>query len=238
MRDAKLQVVMHPNDIKTYVNRGVPRGKLFLLPHPILRQAGRCFKTQRKVTDSAAARRQALFLLPENTISFREGSLELISPAEVHRMRCDVLSIAADALPDWRIIIKPHPLVKDTDSLEGFCREHCPQAVFVSKDIQVEDLISKVAAVVEFPRSGSTALYTALLWAPGIPKIAINCGNEFYADYYRDFPGIIYVSSLRESREGLLQLHAGTLEPPEIPAFGNQGGGGICPLIADGMLQK
>ncbi len=197
MRDAKVQVVMHEMDRLTYLRRGVPAERLVVLPHPLKRAAGTVLR-QMAPQSRPRNQPQALFLWPENSISFQRRTGALIPEAEVLRVRLEILAVAARVLPGWTFFIKPHPLTEHISDIASACNAVCPQAILLPPAVQIEDLFQDVDAVIELPRSGSTALYSALLWSPQIPKITLNVADEFYADYYRDFPGVAYVTTLLE----------------------------------------
>jgi len=232
MRDAQVQIVMHERDASTYEQRGVPRSRLVVLGHPLLRDAGAYLCSDRTVS-TKTRRKKILVLLPENKISFRRTNQALISKAEVHRMRCEVLSMVARYLPGWTMLIKPHPVADETGLLEEYCRKHFPSAVFLAKEGAVEETFSQVSAIIELPRSGSAALYTASLWRPEIPKMTVNCYDEFYADYYQGHPGIEYLTSMDELRTQLSKIHSDTYVSAAPVESESEPAEDICSRILD-----
>jgi len=237
MRDARLQVVMHEKDFATYRNRGVPAEKLVILPHPFLRAAGE--RLGRRVTSKKRERavRRALLLLPENRVSFHRGTYRLFSPREVFEMRCAALNVAFEELTAWEFLVKPHPLVADHTELERYCVAKGYRIEFLPKADPVEDLIAEVDLVIELPRSGSTALFYGTICAPMVPKIALNLRDEFYADYYRDCPGVAYVTSLEQMRAMLQQIRNGSAQASAWSAKVSQSADDICSLVLDPVFE-
>ena len=223
MRDAHLQIVMSEKDHHIYRGRGVPTGKLRYLPHPASRTRQFFEQVVWKVSGVGTSReRLALFLLPENTISFRGQSCAIIPEEDVLQRRFELIHAAVEELPGWQISVKPHPIIKSVTALVERCAIFGNRIQFVDPKARLESCIQNADLVADLPLSGSTGLFSACLQRPGIPKFAINCDDEFFGDYYRRFPGVEYITSVDQFRAALRLVHHGLYHRPDgvAPASG------------------
>lgn len=226
MRDAHLQIVMSEKDYQIYRGRGVPTAKLRYLPHPASRARRFFEQVVWKAPGAGTSRKRiALFLLPENIISFRGQSCAIIPAEDVLQRRFQLIQAAVEELPGWEISIKPHPIIKSVAALVERCAILGNRVQFADPQARLETCIQNADLVADMPLSGSTGLFSAGLQRPDIPKFAINCDDEFYGDYYRTFPGVEYIATVDQFRAALRLVHLGRHHRPDGGAPASAGSG-------------
>ena len=200
-RDSDYHVVLTKRDYSLYRKSGVPPYKLCILPHPLTRRARKVFA---KIILSAnkerckRRRRVVTVMLPAEEIGFSRKNYSLIKKEERIKSQTEVFEILTKILKGCKIIIKPHPAIKNylgikqrIESISG-CIEVVNPNEPADKYIDLGDII------IELPRAVSTTLFSASLQCPEKPILALDLHNEFLGDCYRDFNGVEYINNIEK----------------------------------------
>lgn len=214
MRAADYQLVFTERDYKTYLKEGVPSKKLYILPHPLSGTARSFFERAFLPASSNSKKGQkiAVLMLPEVKIGFRKADSSLIPNDEKMNDWIKTITLINQVLKGWKIYIKPHPDIKSIKTIKL-------AAEAISKNIEVVDpqepadkYIRLADIIIGLPVSASTVLFTASLQCPEKPLISLDFYQEILGDYYKDFPGIDYVTSKTELEEKLKLIASGKYE--------------------------
>lgn len=198
MRDADYSIVFSEAERQSFLGDGVSPGKLHILPHPLQRETREFLKTKflNAKAPEGQQRRTVTLLLPGELLGFNKSSFDLIPAWQRQINRLEIVRIIAKTLSEWDIVIKPHPIIKKEELI-----------VFdnISKRIQIADpcesaerLIETSDAVIGFPRSASTALFTAAMQCPEKALISLDTDDEYLGDIFKDIDGIEYVCDKQE----------------------------------------
>lgn len=217
--DSQYQVVLSQRDYEIYKINGVSASKLIIMAHPITRNAKMIFDRLVKPTsfNSYNRSKMLLVLLPAEEIGIRRGSYDLIPSNERLQMHVRILQIIENVLPDYLVIVKPHPLTKNLEKRRTAFSQISKNIHFCDPSEPVEKWIEAAEIILELPLAGSTALFRAILQCPEKAIMAIDFQNDFRGDVYRDFAGIEYLDSaqslvrvLEEIRDGVYKKNIST----------------------------
>ncbi|MDO8639741.1 MAG: hypothetical protein Q7R53_02335 [bacterium] len=206
MRDADYQTVFSRKDFEIYLKDGVPEKKLYIVSHPLKTKTKEFFrrafwKSEMKKKDEKIV----LLLLPEDKIGFRKKDSSLISEKEMKETRLEIARLVDRFLPDWQIILKPHPDIKDINlAVEGF-KEISDNIKIADKNAPLDKYIEESSVIVELPLAAGTALFTAALQCKDKPILSLDFNKELLGDYYRNFEGIEYIDNKEKFTE-ILEL--------------------------------
>lgn len=198
-RDSDYHVVLTNRDYDIYRESGVPPDKLYILPHPLTRQASEIFAKLASLDNKERCekgRKIAVVMLPAEEIGFSRMDYSLIKKDERIRVQTEVFEILLKVLNGWEIVVKPHPIIKNylvkKKQIESIstCIEVVDPGEPADKYIDLGNMI------VELPRAASTTLFSASLQCPEKPILALDLHNEFLGDFYKDFNGVEYINSL------------------------------------------
>lgn len=223
MRDADYQAVWSDREWHLYHKSGVPEKKLMILPHPLL--------TNKKFYDHflssplqatvSTGDKTALLLLPgEIEVSVRRNFTFISNEKRLENWKKIVQLIEAN-LPDWKIVISTHPATKSYDLLKSELESVSPRVEMIERNGPVESYLKSAEVVIGLPPSLSTLLFAAFLQYPKKPILSLDLYRELMGDYYKDFPGMDYITSKIELEEKLKLIHAGKYKKqPSPPAHG------------------
>lgn len=240
MRAAHYQVVFTKRDYKAYLQEGVSPKKLYLLPHPLSGATRSFFERVFFPISLGYKKRQktAVLMLPEVEIGFRKANNSLISKDRKMANWVETITLISQVLKDWKIFIKPHPDIKNVQATKLKA-----EAEAISKNVEVVDsqepadkYIWLADIIIGLPVSASTALFTASLQCPEKPILSLNLYEEILGDYYKDFPGIDYITSKIEL-EGKLKLISSGKYKKQAPKLTEEGFKNTIELIHY-VLQK
>ena len=214
MRDSSYHIVFSQRQYDFYVASEVPKEKLHIIAHPLLRHSRYIFERAylqkaRKVKKSGQL---VTVMLTSDVVGFEKNADYSVIPKRKRiKLYADLISTLEEILHEWKIIIKPHP--GHTSIAE--VREKLPM---LSSRIEVVDPKAPVDyyiqisdAIVDLPRSSSTTVYSALIQCPGKPVLSIDIFQEFLGDYYASCPYVTYVDSMQKFRNTLVQLRDGKI---------------------------
>lgn len=197
MRDTNYQTAFSKRDYDIYLKEGVPAEKLYILPHPLVKNKEfferaylNKFKKYKENVKIAS-----LMLPGEIEFGFKKDDYSLISPEERGKNWIESIKLIPQILSGWKIYIKPHPDTKNFGQLKKSLE-------LISKNIKVvnpQELADKYIEIADLiiglPLSASTALFTASLQCPEKPIISLDFHHELLGDYYKDFEGIEYIDN-------------------------------------------
>jgi len=209
VRDADYQIVFSKRDYEIYLNDGVENNKLYILPHPLIRQKTRRFLMQeyfKKYQNKKRKNKIATLMLPEETlIGFRKENYSLISHEERNQEWKEIIKLIIENLPDWKIYIKPHPSTKNISQIKKEFESISKNINVVDPEEPADKYIELGSIVIGMPLAISTTLFTASLQHPEKPIISLDFKNELWGDFYEKFEGIEHINN-REKFVKILKL--------------------------------
>lgn len=205
MRLADYQVAFSERNRDFHVYNGVPKNKLFTLAHPLSRATTRNFFSAHlsKANSDKDFRKTAAVMYPVEIIYFSKNGLRPIFREELEQERFLAIQLMSEILVGWQIVIKPHPNMPDIDRLQTKLTEISPAIKLVDPSYNADEVIKISDVVVGFP-TASTTIFTALMLSPTKPAISLDFHADFMGDYYKDFPGVDYITD-KESFAELLK---------------------------------
>lgn len=214
-RAADYQVVFSKRDYNIHLEEGVPKKKLVILDHPITRGPKRVFDALLQAPSGTVKKRNktACLMLPsEISVGFRRENLSLISQRQYKRIWLGIIKSISASLPAWDIYVKPHPSGVDLASIQKELAKVSKKIQLVSSQEPAEKYIKIADVIIGLPPSASTTLFIASLQRPDLPIISVDTERELLGDYYKDFPGIDYVTTKDELEKKLKLIASGKYE--------------------------
>lgn len=206
-------VVFSKREYNILIRDGVPAQKLYILPHPLMREGrakilfGKIYTLD--ITDKNKINTKILTVMwPSESIGFKRGNFVLISKEESWKSRKETITLIAKILKGWKIFIKPHPMIKDDP---GQFQEIVQTLESISNQIKVvnpsepADKYIEMSDVIVGLSPASTSLSDAFLQCPKKPILSLDLQYEFYGDSYKNFNGIEYINS-KEKFINILKL--------------------------------
>ena len=211
MRDSDYSVVFSKREKDICVQDGVPKEKLFILDHPLLRESSRKIFEEtffsnkiQKVRDDPKA---LTLMFPAEVIGFKKGNYSFISIKENQRKRLAIIGLIVEVLKDWKIYIKPHPAVttlpakikKEVDQNFETIKTLSNNIIMVDPFDPVDKYIEMSKVIVGIPPA-SFSLYTAPLQNPGKTTLSLDFEQEILGDIYKGecFSEIEYIDNKNE----------------------------------------
>lgn len=198
---ADYQVVFSERDYNSYVKNGFPAEKVFILSHPLERKTREVFKEIYPSSLSSNFQKEKKILTimwPAESVSFRRSDYSLISKEELSEERIRIVSLINKILNNWKIVIKPHPVVKNDEKL---FQEITHKIASISREIEIidpntpaEKYMEMSDVIVGMPPA-STTIFIASLRCPKKPILSLNLERELLGDYYKDFEGVEYIDN-------------------------------------------
>ncbi|MDP3991315.1 MAG: hypothetical protein Q8P66_00140 [Candidatus Colwellbacteria bacterium] len=239
MRDASYQTVFNKREWDIYSKNGVPEKKLIILPHPLL--------TSKKFFDNFLSsplqtlprekQKVALVLLPGDIeAGFRRNLFFISNERRLNSWRA-LLQLAQSVLPDWKIIISTHPATKNYEFLKQELESISPKVKIMELNGPTETYLNVADVIIGLPPSLSTLLFAASLQYPKKPILSLDPNRELMGDYYKDFPGIDYVTSKITLEEKLKLIRSGKYKK-QMPKLTQEGFKNTIELIQYALKEK
>lgn len=213
MRDADYQIVFSKRDYDIFKKDGVPAEKIYILSHPLKRDAGNFFKkTLLKEETVGAHQNAATLLLPAEEIGFRKKHYYLISKENRLKTRIEIIRLSAELLNGWKIFVKPHPDIKNLYEIKRLFESISDSIEVVNPPEPVEKYVKISKVVIGLPKSMTTVLFSTSLIFPEKIILSLDFDEEFLGDFYKDFEGIEHVDSEEKFMEILKLIRNGTYQ--------------------------
>ncbi len=218
---ADYQVVFSQRDYEIHLKDAIPREKLLILSHPYLRNK-KIFNLLSPARRSGKKEKSVAVMVPSDIkVGFRKRDFSPIPMLKRKKEWRELISIIQQHLPDWKIYLKPHPATKNPSDLQRVFIK-VSNTVLLDPQTPAEISMANADLIVGLPLSTSTTLFTASLRWPQTPIISLDTEEEFLGNYYKDFPGIDYVTSKTELEEKLKLIHSG--KPARLNGVSRSGG--------------
>jgi len=196
LRDADYSIVFSKREYDLCVKDGVPAEKIFILSHSLKRKAAKIFFEKVYLSKNRAKVdiKTLTLMWPSGEIALKSNNYSLISEKEMQKNRIEIVALITNILKEWRIFIKPHPLVRSTKEIkETF--EPISDCVTVVEPSEPADKYIEMSNVIVGIAQASTTLFTASLQCPEKIILSLDLNQEFLGDSYKDFNGIEYIDS-------------------------------------------
>jgi len=200
-RDSNYHVVLTKRDYGLYRKSGVSPDKLYILPHPLTRQARLIFA---KIISSEnkkrckKSRKVAVVMLPAEKIGFSRRDYSLIKKYKRIKVQTEVFEILIKILKSWKIVVKPHPLIKNYLDEKQRIESISSRIKVIDPSESANKYIDLGDIIIELPRAASTTLFSASLQYPRKAILALDLHNEFLGDFYKDFKGVEYIDNVED----------------------------------------
>jgi len=203
MRDADYRIVFSRRDHDIHARAGVPLKKLYILSHPLKRDARDFFKrTLFNKSNYKTTNKTVTLLFAAAKVGFRRKDCSFISEKERFRTNMETVSLINNVFKNWKIYIKPHPLVENFNELKKASRSISSSIKVVNPSESIDKYIKMSKVIIELPLSISTALYSASLLSPEKAILSLDLNKELAGDFYKDFKGVEYV----DNKDELIQI--------------------------------
>lgn len=222
-RATDYQVVFSERDHHIHLEEGVPEAKLVILAHPITREPRKIFNILLQMPGDTVKKRNktACLMLPsEISVGFRRENLSLISQRQYKRIWLEIIKLTSASLPAWDIYVKPHPSGGNLTSIQKELAKFSKRIKLASPREPAEKYIKIADMIIGLPPSASTTLFIASLQRPDLPIISIDTERELLGDYYKNFPGIDYVTTGGELEKKLKLIASDKYEKEASPPAG------------------
>lgn len=196
MRDTDYRIVFSKRDYDIHIKAGVSPEKLYILNHSLTRDTRFLFeKFLFNKNGYEVAGKTITLLVSAEEIGFREKDYSFISEKEKLEEKKKIIGLVSEILEDWKIYIKPHPLVKNFDEMKEVF-ESISNFVEVVKPSEPVDKYIKISkAIIELPKSvGIVPFFTSLAF-PEKAILSLSFNKELEGDFYKDFKGVEYIDS-------------------------------------------
>ncbi|MDO8486442.1 MAG: hypothetical protein Q7S77_01985 [Candidatus Staskawiczbacteria bacterium] len=199
LRDADYSAVFSERDYDLSLKDGVKQKKLFILGHPLEHALTRNFfkKSYFFNNQYKEAGKIATIMWPGESLEFSAQDYSLISEKQVFQSRLKIVQLIVEKLSDWRIVIKPHPSVKDVASIEKLLDGISKNISVVEPSEPADKYIEMSKLIIGLPLP-STTLFTASLQHPSKIIMSLNLNQAFLGDAYEKFSGIEYIDEESE----------------------------------------
>ena len=194
MRDADYSIVVSDQMKRVLTDEGVVAEKLYVFPHPLERSARKVYEAAGWLSGRAqGGKKEALILWPVFEIDTKIGNVELIKK-EILERRINDLKLIVDAMAGWKILVKPHPILKDMSGLKARLEGLSANVEVLQPNESILRYLDTCDVIMELS-GGSAAMYLAFLIDRDKPILSLDLHNEYFGDYYKDTRGIEYVDS-------------------------------------------
>lgn len=189
-RDADYSAVFSERDCDLSLKDGVKREKLLILGHPLEHALPRNFfeKAYFSANQHKEVEKIATIMWPGENLEFSARDYSLISEKQVLESRVKIVRSIAEKLADWRIVIKPHPAIKDVTGIEKLL-DGVPGNISVVEPSEPADKYIEMSKLIIGVPLPSTTLFTASLQHPGKIILSLNLNQAFLGDAYEKFSG-------------------------------------------------
>ncbi len=226
---ADYQVILSKRDYEIHSKDGIQKEKLLILAHPFTRNK-KIFNLLSPARRSGKKEKSVAVMVPSDIkVGFRKKDFSPIPMIQRKKEWRELVNLIQQSLPDWKIQLKPHPATRNPDGLQRIFIK-VPNTTLVDHQSPAETSMAKADAVIGLPLSTSTTLATAALRWPSLPIISLDTEEELLGDYYKDFPGIDYVTTKDELEKKLKLIASGKYEKsfsPPAPTIPSGPAGGL-----------
>ena len=182
----------------------IPEEKIYILAHPLIKETRGIF--EKGYFESAKKKKESgkmvLLLLPGVEIGWKID-YSLVQQEERYKKWKEITVLVAKYLSGWKIVIKPHPDLKDFKKIKNLFNL---DSIEITNPKEMLDKFIEIAdAIIGLPLSSSSALFTASLQCPGKPILSLDFLKEVLGDYYKDYKGIEYIDN-EEKLSNVLKL--------------------------------
>lgn len=216
---ADYQVVLGKRDYEIHLKDGVSKEKLLVLTHPYLRNK-KIFNFLSPARRSSKKEKSVAVMVPSDIkVGFRKKDFSPIPMLKRKREWRDLVNIIQQSLPGWKIYLKPHPATKKISDLQRVFIK-VPDTVLLDPEIPAEIPMANADLIIGLPLSTSTTLFTASLRWQDTPIISLDTEEEFTGDYYKNFPGVDYVTRKSDLEKQLKLIGEGKYQKSVPPPSG------------------
>jgi len=237
LRDADYTAVFSKRDYDICINDGVKPEKLLVIGHPLEHASTRgffqkaYFSQHRERIDP----KTLVIMWPDEAVGFQNRGYALIPGESIRESRVKIVNLISKKLDDWKIVVKPHPAIKEASIVKAYLGE-ISNNVFIANPLEPADTYIEMSRVIVGMPHPSTTLFTASKQNPEKIVVFLHLNNEFLGDSYKDFPGIEYIETEERFKQVLDGLRKGTYEKQQHSAepfdFENASD------LVDGIIQK
>jgi len=210
---ADYSICYSKEDYLLSLQEGVSLQKLSILRNPLWREATRklfekvYFFPARKF--HSGNKKTLLLLFPFHRIGFRREDRSIIGEKELEENNLTIVSLIAEILQDWNIIIKMHP---DDRRLDTGLRDKFQT---ISRSIETPNPDDPIDRYIEISDTivaldePSTALFTASLQCPDKRILTIDLYKRWGGDFYKNFEGVEYIDNKEKLIHVLEEIRGG-----------------------------
>lgn len=218
-KGADYYIVFSKTHYERLLNYGLPEKKLLLLAHPLDGPGQVLFEktylTKAREAHVGLVQKIIVFMWSEPEISFTKKPYHPILKEKMIAHRVSLLKIIVDALPTWRIIIKPHPIILTNPdrikTLRALMQSISNLIDIGDPAISAEYFIELGDVIIGVPPP-STSIFTATLQCRNKPILFINLYDEILGDSYSEFPGVDYITKTKKLTQTLTSIYNGTYD--------------------------
>jgi len=200
LRDSDYHVVFSERDLDVHMKEGIPRKKLKILPHPLTREKVinfiRSYLLPKERWEEGGD--TITLLLPPDYMGFRRKDYSLISKEDRMKTRRQIIKLVSEILTDWNIYIKPHPAIKNLESIKKDFESISNQVKLVNPKEPIDKYVEISNVLVGMPKANSTALIFTYFVYPSKAVIALDFDDELLGDFYKRSEGVQYVKNEEE----------------------------------------
>ncbi len=218
MGDSDYLIVFSKKYYDVFLKDGVPPEKLYILAHPLARKNREFFEKVffNKSKKEKKTGNVVLLLFPIEEIGFRRKDYSLIREEERYKKWKEIAILISKNLPDWKIIVKPHPDLENMNKIKSLFSFNPGNIEIVDSKEQVDKFIEMADIIIGLPLSSSTTIFTASLQCPEKPILSLDFLQEVFGDYYKNFEGIEYIDNEQDFIK-VLELVRSKKYKKEIP---------------------
>jgi len=198
--DSQYHITFSPFEYEQYQLSGTSRKKLKKIPHPFT--LDKLSPLQNVLFNQNMEPIDFLIILDSFDMSFKKDK-STISKEIKFNSDIDIIKNIAQNFYDKRIMIKPHPNLKDYELFKTELRYH-KNITFVDQSISVDSLFSATKVLIAFSPSFSTSSIYFKLFYPNKKSIALDILNEYNGDFFQNNKyDVHYVKSIEDFNEVL-----------------------------------
>ena len=194
IRDSCMHVVFK-NNYDMFVKSGVLAEKLLINEHPITRMK-RDLVNQLFNNEKVVNSKSVVILVSDLTVGYSLNGLSPISYDIKFKERCEIIKCIANSLPDFQIILKGHPNIKDMDVYKNSMLDIKNDLFVAPKNESAEKYIISSDIIVDLPAPNSSSIFFATLIFPPKVIVCIDTLQEFMGDYFKDYEKITYLTTI------------------------------------------
>ncbi len=209
MRSNGYYIVMSPKNYYITKSDGLSEKQIYILPHPLARGV-RSFLMQAYGLDNKPSlfqtyKKTVCIMYPEIDIAFKREYYTIIPQQKIYQTRQNIIMMIHKILPEWQIMLKPHPAVKNLIRIKKLFEPLGSSIKVINPQEPADTYIAKSEVIIGFPPA-STTLYTSSLQCPEKIILSIDLQKELYGDVYANSPGIDYIDDIDKLQKTLVKI--------------------------------